>query len=222
MNLLITSATSFEIAPLLQHLRAKFIEHETAHFHKGELKISVLITGVGAPLAAFAMGKILTSKKYDLAIHAGIAGAYNRNLQIGDVIEILSDSFADLGTEESNGDFTSIFKMGLIEPDQFPFSNGKMQNPNPGNFLPAANGLTVNKINGFQPNIDAIQKNYQADVETMESAAFFYACLMENQAFLQVRAISNYVEPRNRANWNIPLSIENLNHVLIEMINNFQ
>lgn len=221
MNLLIVSATAFEIAPLLQYLQEKFIEHEPSHFHRGELKIAVLLTGVGMPLTAFAMGKVLTLKKYDLAINAGIAGSYNPNLQIGDVVEVTSDYFGDLGAEEANGDFISIFTLNFIQPNQFPFTNTILQNPDPGAFLPAAKGLTVNKVSGSQASIDAIKKHNTAAIETMESAAFFYACLMEKQAFLALRAISNYVEPRNRDNWNIPLAIENLNKILIEMINNF-
>lgn len=218
MNLLIVSATSFEIAPLLQHLQAKFIEHEPSHFHRGELNVAILLTGVGLPLASYAMGKVLALNKYDLAIHTGIAGAYNRHLQIGDVVEVISDYFGDLGVEEFNGDFTSIFELGLIPPDQFPFSNSALINPNPGHFLSSAKGISVNKVHGFAPSIEAILKQYPADIETMESASFFYACLMEKQTFLSIRAISNYVEPRNRSNWNIPLAIENLNHILIEML----
>lgn len=218
MTILIVSATSFEIAPLLQHLQAKYIEHEPAHFHRGAQKIAILITGVGMPLTAFAMGKVLALKKYDLAINAGIAGSYNRQLNLGEVVEVTSDYFGDLGVEEANGDFTSVFSMNLIDPNQPPFANGVLHNPDPGNFLPAAKGLTINKVHGYEPSIESALKRYPADVETMESAAFFYACLLEKQVFLALRAISNYVEPRNRSNWNIPLAIEHLNQVLIEMI----
>jgi futalosine hydrolase len=221
MDILIASATPFEIAPLFHHLKTTFIEYDPSHFQKDKIKIAVLITGVGSPLTAFAMGKVLALKKYDLAIHAGIAGAYNKNIKIGDVMEVTSDYFGDLGVEEANGDFTSVFTMGLIESNQPPFMNSKLINPNNGNFLPSVKGLTVNKVHGFQPSIEAIQKHYIADVETMESAAFFYTCLVEHQPFLEIRAISNYVEPRNRDNWNIPLAIENLNAVLIEMMNSF-
>jgi futalosine hydrolase len=33
---------------------------------------------------------------------------------------------------------------------------------------------------------------------------------------IQLRSISNYVEPRNRSNWNIPLAIKALNDYLLE------
>jgi futalosine hydrolase len=78
--------------------------------------------------------------------------------------------------------------------------------------------LTVNKVHGYDASIDLMQKKYNCDLETMEGAAFFYVCLMENVSFLQIRSVSNYVEPRNKENWDIPLAINNLNDVLKEVI----
>jgi futalosine hydrolase len=53
----------------------------------------------------------------------------------------------------------------------------------------------------------------------MEGAAFFYACRQFNIPCLQIRAVSNYVEKRNRDNWDIPLAIKNLNNFAIELVN---
>ncbi len=218
-NILIVSATPFEIAPLLEYLQSSFVEHEPYHFQKGERSVAVLITGVGLTMTAYSLGKVFAHKSYDLAINAGIAGAFNRTLQIGDVVEVVSERFADLGVEEANGEFTDIHTLGLIDPNQMPFKNSLLENPETGKFLPPAKGLSINKVHGFAPSIAAVTKRFEADVETMEGAAFFYACLLENQTFLAIRAISNYVEPRNRDKWNISLAIENLNKVLIEIIN---
>jgi len=41
---------------------------------------------------------------------------------------------------------------------------------------------------------------------------------MDEINFLQIRSISNYVEPRNKDNWDLPLAISNLNNTLIELI----
>ena len=222
MKILVVAATAFEIAPLIAYLKAEFEEKEAYHFQKEEFQIATLITGVGLTHTAFAVAKVLAFRKYDLLINAGIAGAFNRAIAIGEVVEVVSDRFADLGVEEATGAFSDVFELGLMTADQFPFSEGKLENPTPGNFLKPAEGLSVNKVHGFAPTIAAIEKRYPVvAIETMEGAAFFYTCLMEKQAFLAIRAISNYVEPRNRENWNIPLAIENLNRVLIEMIQNW-
>ena len=76
----------------------------------------------------------------------------------------------------------------------------------------------MNTTHGNKTSIQLFKEKFNADIETMEGAAIFYVCLLENIPFLQIRAISNYVEERNTANWNIPLAIKNLNNKLIEII----
>ncbi len=181
-----------------------------------------MITGVGLPLTAYSLGKILGQKKYDLAINAGIAGAFNREMKIGTVVEVVSDCFADLGVENADGSFTSVFTMDLIASNQPPFTKGELLNPYPGHFLPAAKGLSVNRVHGSAQSIKQVRSRYPlADIETMEGAAFFYACLLESQKFLAIRAISNHVEPRNRDQWDIPQAIKNLNTTLQEILTGF-
>ena len=51
----------------------------------------------------------------------------------------------------------------------------------------------------------------------MEGAAFFAGCNKADQ-FMQIRAVSNYVEKRDKSKWNMPLAIKNLNDYLIEFI----
>jgi futalosine hydrolase len=52
----------------------------------------------------------------------------------------------------------------------------------------------------------------------MEGAAFMFVCELENIPYVQIRAVSNYVEKRNREAWNIPLAIVNLNKQVFEII----
>ena len=87
--------------------------------------------------------------------------------------------------------------------------------------LPKAIGITVNKVHGISDSIAELETCFDADVESMEGGAAMYACAKENINFIEIRTISNKVEPRNRANWNIPLAIENLNQTLIAIINEF-
>jgi futalosine hydrolase len=44
----------------------------------------------------------------------------------------------------------------------------------------------------------------------MEGAAFMYACLIHNVRFAQVRAVSNLVERRDRARWQMVEAIQAL------------
>ena len=61
---------------------------------------------------------------------------------------------------------------------------------------------------------------YNPDVESMEGAAFMYACLTFGQPFAQVRAVSNVVERRNRAAWNLPEAIRALGDATLRILEN--
>jgi len=221
MKLLIVAATPFEILPLEQHLKNAFVPHGQSQFQYGRLNVTLLVTGVGLTATAFALGQTLAAQRFDLIINAGIGGAFDRSIAIGDVVQVVSEVFGDMGAEEADGSFTDAFGIGLSGPDQPPFKNGIL--PNEGgaayDFLPKVAGVSVNKVHGFEPSIIALQQRLDVQVESMEGAAFFYACLMAQTPFLEIRAISNYVEPRNKDNWNIPLAIDRLNEVLVQMVN---
>ena len=70
------------------------------------------------------------------------------------------------------------------------------------------NALTVAVNAGTKTTIEKRIKKFKADIETMEGAALHYVCLQNNIPFLQIRTISNYVEIRNKDNWNIPLALQ--------------
>ena len=224
MQVLLSAATPFEIAPAIQWLEEHFKKEEQTIFTKGELKVQVLITGVGMMSTAWALGRFLAAQKPGFAINAGIAGAIDRNLQLGDVVQVVSEQMADLGVEESDGSFSDLFALALIQPNEFPFQQGTLENPyaTQTSFLPNVSGITVNKVHGSKPSIDQLALDFpKAQVESMEGASFFYACLQAQVPFVQIRSISNYVEPRNRNAWRIPEALENLNQVLIQMLREF-
>jgi futalosine hydrolase len=77
--------------------------------------------------------------------------------------------------------------------------------------IPAVSGITINTTTGSQDVVTAMKARYNPDIESMEGAAFFYTCIKEGIPFVQIRAISNYVEPRDKSKWNIPLAVKNLN-----------
>ncbi|MEM9918961.1 MAG: futalosine hydrolase [Bacteroidota bacterium] len=221
MKLLIVSATPFEVAPVNEHLTQHFKTNKEGFLQRGQLEVQLLCTGVGMTATAYALSRQLQHQQYDLIVNAGIAGAFSgRGLQIGDVVSVASEQFADLGVEDSQAKFTDVHEMALVDGNSFPFSGSKLLNPSADQykFLPSVAALTVNKVHGSAGSIQKIMEKYPADIESMEGAAFFYCCLMEKQNFLQIRSISNEVEVRNKDNWNIPLAIDNLNKVLLQMM----
>ncbi|MEM8526045.1 MAG: futalosine hydrolase [Bacteroidota bacterium] len=224
MQLLLVAATPYEILPLQQYLEANFQQKEERIFERGELQIQVLITGVGQMLTAFALGSILSQKSFDFLLNAGVAGAFDRSLKLGEVVNVVSERFGDLGAEDRDGSFIDVHELGLIDENASPFEKGVLPNPTvmQFDFLQNIKALTINKVHGSATSVAAIQKKYSdVQIESMEGAAFFYAALVANIPFLQIRSISNYVEARNREAWELGLAIEELNKVLIGMIEGF-
>lgn len=224
MKLLIVSATPFEVAPLVSWLEEGFDKTKNLNFVKNNVEVTILITGVGMALTGVMLGSALAQQTYDFVLNVGVAGAFDKKLKLGEVVNVVSEQFGDLGVEESDGRFTDAHELSLLEPHQPPFLDGKLLNVKGAefDFLPKVKGLTVNKVHGFQPSIDAIRSKFDAGVESMEGAAFFLACLLAGVPFLEIRAISNYVEPRNRENWELALAIEHLNETLIHLISSLE
>ncbi len=219
-RLLLVAATPFEIAPLIHQIQEQFKAEEDGTFSKGNLSVQILVTGVGMTHTAYFLGRVMKPGTFNFAINAGIAGAFNRDLKIGDVVNVTTERFGDFGVEEADGTFTDIHQLGLMDGDTPPFQFGVLTNPGAGDFsfLANANGLTVNKVHGYENSIAAIHKKYGADVESMEGAAFFLAALYAGTPFLSIRSISNYVEKRNREAWDLPKAIEELNKVLSQVL----
>ena len=224
MRILIVSATSFEITPLINELI--FIKNHSPNFskyyYKG-LNIDVLITGIGMVPTAYFLGKTLVTNKYDLAFNLGICGSFNKNLNIGESVNINNDVFSELGIESKE---ELILSEELKISEQYYFSTPYNQITN--NFISdyplfesikKVKGVTVNTISGNDQSIEKIKSKFKPDTESMEGAAFLHACKIENINCLQLRAISNYVKQRDKADWNIPLAVNNLNSLMISYIN---
>jgi futalosine hydrolase len=165
---------------------------------------------------AYALGRELAANQYDLAINLGIAGSFDRSITLGDVVEITTDTIAGLGAEDDDN-FLTISQLGFGE-NTFTATESLTNVCNKFN-LKQATAITVNTVHGNEASIQKIQKRLNPQLESMEGAAFFYACREAGVPCLQIRAVSNYVEKRNRDNWQIGLAIKNLNTFAVELLN---
>ncbi len=220
MRILIVSASVIEIKKLLSFTSAvkKFDDTFIAEYKSN--KITFLITGIGLTTTAYKFTKAILNNNFDLVINVGIAGSFNSNINIGDIVNVISEQFGDLGIDNNN-EFVTLFDENLLK-DEFPYSDKKLININKTDFfsnLPKVSGISVNTISGSKKIIEKRISIFNADIETMEGAAIFYIALQEKINFLEIRAISNYVEPRNKENWDIKLAILNLNNKIIDFIN---
>lgn len=213
MKILLVAATYQEIEPFVKYYSPKFNTDEWLLIGKNEVKI--LITGVGMVATAYALGKAFAQQKYDLALNVGIAGSFYRNIKMGQLVEVREDILSELGAEDDE-EFISLEEMGLGDVE-FTASDKIMIS---GDFRKVT-AITVNTVHGNEESISDIRERVNPTIESMEGAAFFYACEEAETEALQVRSISNYVEKRNRDNWNLPLAVKNLNDWLITGLKNF-
>lgn len=188
----------------------------------GNLKISLLVTGIGTVPTAWSMMKWISENgRPDAAINSGIAGSFRDNIHIGDVVMPLSDCFADYGIEDGDKTVT-LFEAGLSGSNDFPFSDGLLKAENQFTeklsvIISPVKAITLGTASGSEQTIHELARRFDPDIETMEGASFSYICIRENIPFFALRAISNRVERRNRKSWNIPLAIGNLSGKLKEV-----
>ena len=222
MKILIVSASSTEIKEIRDRLT--FVSKLTANlsaYKYGKLKIDLLVTGYGSVFIAYYLTRILQMNSYDLIINAGVAGSFDYFLEQGFVVNVIRDQFADLGFEDKNG-FYTLGEKEMLNQDSFPFTGEVMNSL--GNFeieevdsLIPVKAITVNTIHGSQEKIQRLKAKYKVEIETMDGAAFFYVCLMEKVPFLQIRAISSFVEIPRVENWYLPIALKNLTKSLMDI-----
>lgn len=188
---LVVAATEAEIGPSIPLLK--------------QLGIPYLITGVGMVATSYSLTRALARNRYSYVLNVGVAGSFDPGTALGGVVEVVEDTFSELGAED-NDSFLAIDTLG--------FGNASWAcRPAEGITigLPQVKGITVNTVHGCDHSIAAVRQRYpDVTTESMEGAAVFYVCAMENVPCHQVRSISNYVEIRNRERWEIPLAIEQL------------
>ena len=218
MNILIVAATHQELKPLFEKYKVSFAENVST-INISNHTITALITGVGMVATTFHLTKLLSiNNSYDLAINAGIAGSFFAEINIGEVVNVVDEHFGDIGAEDGE-EFSSLFDMGFLKQDDFPFMNGKLVSEYIfENDLRDVSGLTVNKVHGNEVSIEKAKKKFNVSIESMEGAAFAYCCAQYEIPWIEIRSISNFIEQRDKNKWNIPLAINNLNDWLIKFI----
>lgn len=218
MRILLVAATEKEISLLLKKLEVKISDGKGFCKTKNH-EIDILITGVGMVATTYHLTKYFSKKNSpDIAINAGVAGAFSKKIKLGEVVQVIEDCFADMGAEDGEK-FLTLEELTLNNRNGFPFRNGKLRT----DFrligdLKKVKGISVNTTHGNARSIKKVKQKFSADVETMEGAAFAYCCLQYGVCWSQIRSISNYIELRDKSKWDIPLAIRNMNQLIEENI----
>lgn len=219
-RLLVVSATAAEISPFTAYLDREATLSGPGIYRLGALELQLCISGVGLMATAFRLGALMAVQHFDLALQAGIAGCFDQQIPLGTLLRVGADRYGDLGAEDHDN-YIDITEMGFLDPNAFPFEEGWLPASggiNLGSELAAVKGISVNTVSGNAATIARRSRLFGATVESMEGAAFHYACRLHSIPFVQLRAISNYVTPRDRSSWQIGPALGRLNDYLIQHI----
>jgi futalosine hydrolase len=175
--------------------------------------VPVIVTGVGAVNAAYALTKQLSREKITEIIVCGIGGAYpGSGLAIGDVVCAESECYGDLGADSPDG-FLDMGALGFpIVPGETP-----LYNTLPLQIFPAerrARFVTVNTCSGS----DAMGARTGGAVESMEGAAIAHVAALAGIAVGEIRGISNMVGKRDRGAWRVKEAAVAAQEALLEWI----
>jgi len=223
MNVLLVAATSAEVQPIVDRLAGPNpLSSARTRLNHRHHQIDVLVTGVGMVATAVWCTKTLAESRPDLALNVGVCGSFSSTFQPGTVLHVVSDCLPELGAEDEEG-FLTIQDLGLLGQDEPPYRSGRLVNIAPPAIpaltrLPQAHGITVNTTHGHEPSIRRIVERWSPDVESMEGAAFMYACITVGVSFAQVRAVSNRVERRDRGSWKVTEAIASLTDVAMLLV----
>ena len=202
MHILVVAATELEVPRLAPHDR-------DGH------RVDVLITGVGMVATAARCSQALARTQVDLALNFGVCGSFDRSIALGTVVHVTSDRIADLGVEDGDR-FISLQELGFTQQDEL-VNLAPPVNPILA-ALPRVRGITVNTAHGAERSIARVVSRFDPQVESMEGAAFAYACAINDVPYAQVRAVSNVVERRNREAWRLDLAIRNLHDCAVKIL----
>ena len=209
MRILLVVATEAEVGVIIERLgRRRRLTDRLSEISSECHDVHLLVTGVGM-----------------VATNAGLCGSFVESLVPGTVVHVVADCLAELGAEDGDR-FLTLQELGLEEmadPADARLGCAELRNAAPPSIaaldrLQQVSAITVNTAHGHERSIAAVVARFHPQVESMEGAAFMYACLMHGVRFTQIRAVSNIVERRNRSAWRVKEAIAALSETVAGVV----
>ncbi|MCH5585721.1 futalosine hydrolase [Shimazuella sp. AN120528] len=179
--------------------------------------VDVEVVGVGSISAAIETTKLLSKQKYDLVICAGIAGGFENHTSIGDLV--ISDQViaADLGAQ-SPEKFLSLEELELGKT-RFSTTSDFVQSlkiifQSKINQTITGTILTLSTVTGTKTTAQHLTDRYpMAVAEAMEGFGVASVADSFSVPFVEIRAISNLVGPRDKSKWRFKEAFSQLKKV---------
>ena len=229
-DLLLVSATEIESSAILSALgNAKTTQYAGKTVIVGNLcgwRCTLIHTGIGSVNAAHSLTCQLEAQLPDLVIQFGIGGAYvPTGLPIRSVVLATEEIYGDVGVVTPEG-WKPADEIGipLVHGDPPHFNRFPLDSQLVSTAIEICGGtcgpfVTVSQCSGVQAVGDALHARFNALCESMEGAAAAHICTLYDVPFLEVRGISNLVEDREPARWDIPGAADAAQSALIKIIN---
>jgi futalosine hydrolase len=221
---LLVAATGFEVRPTLDHFGCNSPHLEGLGRPGATFECNLfdcLVTGVGQLQCSAHLANHLAAKRYKYVIQAGVAGSFSSSFPKCSVVRVTEELLGDLGAE-SGDTFLDIAQMNLLPNEGSPFRGGvlKVSEPYCARVLglPGVRSVTVNRTLANPRSIEWIRDRFKPDIVNMEGAALFYVCSLKSVPFIELRAISDMVGPRDKSAWDIPGAVQALNSHIITLL----
>ncbi|WP_418408698.1 phosphorylase [Alistipes sp.] len=186
---------------------------EAKAFLLTEPRDPVFVGGVGMAEIAAATVRAVKARKPQLAVLAGIAGACERTLRRGEVIEVVTERVAGIPARYAREYETTGPDLGL------PLAAGVTVSRSGDALTEGPEALTDPDAEGPEALTGTDAEEPLPRVENMEGAAFFAVCEALGVACCEIRAVSNYVgEPFDQ--WAVGEAVENLTEKLTQIFGN--
>ncbi|PLX06563.1 MAG: hypothetical protein C0596_14640 [Marinilabiliales bacterium] len=211
MRLLLVCATNIEAKQIITELEMRKVSDFL--YASEEFNTYLLITGIGSVATVFAMLSQRSISMYDFLINFGISGSFSKNYKIGNLYNVTSDYFGDIGINAENG-FKQVFKTEFNAAYSNLINNGRLYNTS--DFPPFFRDL--DKLRGVTVSEPERQYFQDADIETMEGSAFMLVAKYYKKMFVQISGISNIIGITKRKDWDINTPIHNYSNLIIDFI----
>ncbi len=222
--LIVLTATAYEQQRLrdsLQQVTTQRMGHRTwVRGVIGMRPVVLIETGIGAVNTAQTLTVALQEIDPKLVLQIGIGGAYlGSGLDKGDIALATEENYGDLGVITSAGwfpadeigipvlstnrDYYNTYSLDstlVARAQHILEQSGEQVVPGP--------FVTVQQCTGREDIGNELAARFKAICENMEGAAAAHISTLYSVPFLELRAISNLVEDRNKDAWDIPQSVQ--------------
>lgn len=222
--LIVLTATAYEQQRLrdsLQQVTAQRLGHRA--WVRGVIGIRPVVlieTGIGTVNTAQALTVALQEISPEFVLQIGIGGAYlSSGLDKGDLALATEENYGDLGVITSAGWFPAdeigipvlstnrdYYNTYSLDPTLVARAQHILEQSGecvvPGPFV------TVQQCTGRKDIGNELAARFKAICENMEGAAAAHISTLYSVPFLELRAISNRVEDRNKDAWDIPRAVQ--------------